>query len=119
MNNYLLIGNFKTAYFFVLLLKGAFWGLVLGMLIGIARMLMEFTLPAPRCEDPEYRPTILYKVHYLYFGMISLCCTIVVSTCVSLVTPPIDERCVSLCCYPNTINLSCKLRLNVGFFYSF
>ena len=65
-------------------------------MLGIVRMLLEFTIPAPLCGQPETRPTILYKVHYLYFGMISTACTIIISICVSLVTPPIDDRCVSI-----------------------
>ena len=65
------------------------------MLLGVARMLLEFTNPAPLCGEPENRPTILYKVHYLYFGMLSVACTTIIAMSVSLVTPPIDHRCVS------------------------
>jgi len=82
-------------------LQGAFWGLLLGMLLGVARMLMEFTNPAPLCGEPENRPMILYKVHYLYFGMLSVACTSIIAMCVSLVTPPIDKRSVSFCFYCN------------------
>ena len=82
-----------------MVLQGAFWGLVLGMLLGVVRMMLEFTNPEPLCGEPETRPTILYKVHYLYFGMLSAACTTIISMCVSLVTPPIDKRCVSIFCY--------------------
>uniref|UniRef100_H2YM03 Uncharacterized protein n=1 Tax=Ciona savignyi TaxID=51511 RepID=H2YM03_CIOSA len=67
---------------------GTFWGLTLGIIIGLVRMILEFAIGSPACGKPEFRPTILYKVHYLYFAMILFSVTCVLSICISLVTPP-------------------------------
>uniref|UniRef100_H2YM02 Uncharacterized protein n=1 Tax=Ciona savignyi TaxID=51511 RepID=H2YM02_CIOSA len=72
---------------------GTFWGLTLGIIIGLVRMILEFAIGSPACGKPEFRPTILYKVHYLYFAMILFSVTCVLSICISLVTPPINEKC--------------------------
>jgi len=73
---------------------GAFWGMLLGMIVGIVRMLMDFILPQPACGEPDGRPFLLMKVHYLYFAMILMGVTIVVTVMVSLVTPAIDDKCL-------------------------
>ena len=69
--------------------------MMLGMVVGVVRMLMDFILPQPACGEPDGRPFLLMKVHYLYFAMILMGVTIVVTVMVSLVTPPIDDKCVS------------------------
>jgi len=71
-----------------------FWGLILGMMIGIVRMMMEFAVPAAACGTPDRRPEIVTKVHYLYFSLISLSCTSIISVIISYATPPIDEKCL-------------------------
>ncbi|XP_021369700.1 sodium/glucose cotransporter 5-like isoform X2 [Mizuhopecten yessoensis] len=48
------------------------WGIIGGLMIahgcGIIRLVLEFVYPAPPCGEPETRPAVLYKVHFLYFG---------------------------------------------------
>jgi len=73
----------------------SFWGLVLGMFIGLVRMLMEFAVPASPCGSPDRRPEIVTKVHYLYFSMISVACTTAISVIIAYATPPIDQRCLT------------------------
>uniref|UniRef100_H2YLZ9 Uncharacterized protein n=1 Tax=Ciona savignyi TaxID=51511 RepID=H2YLZ9_CIOSA len=80
---------------------GTFWGLTLGIIIGLVRMILEFAIGSPACGKPEFRPTILYKVHYLYFAMILFSVTCVLSICISLVTPPINEKCLVRLTYWN------------------
>lgn len=58
-------------------------------------MILEFALGAPLCPDPEFRPNILIKVHYLYFAMLLFGISILIAIAVTLVTPPINKRCVS------------------------
>lgn len=70
--------------------------MLLGMVIGIVRMLMDFILPQPACGEPDSRPFMLMKVHYLYFAMILMAITVVITVVVSLVTPAIDDKCVSI-----------------------
>lgn len=71
---------------------GAFWGMVLGMVIGLVRMIMDFSLAQPACGLPDGRPFILTKVHYLYFALILMAATIVITVIITLATPPIDDK---------------------------
>ncbi|CAG2168176.1 unnamed protein product, partial [Oppiella nova] len=74
--------------------KGAFWGLIIGLMIGIIRFVMEFSYTVPPCgsNDPDPRPLILSKVHYLHFGIILFIISMVVTIVISLLTKPIDEK---------------------------
>jgi len=71
---------------------GAFWGLIVGLVIGVFRMINEFAMPAPSCGEPDTRPGFILKVHYLYFGILLAFITLVVTTFVSLMTPRLDRK---------------------------
>lgn len=69
-------------------LQGAFWGLMAGLALGLARMGLELAHPTPRCGVPDRRPWLLADLHYLHFAAL-LCATagaVVVGG--SLMTPP-------------------------------
>ncbi|XP_051995606.1 sodium/myo-inositol cotransporter 2 [Xyrauchen texanus] len=66
--------------------KGAFWGLILGMLVGCTRMILDFVYPTPLCYENDTRPEIIKYVHYLYFSIILSVITLIVVVCVSLAT---------------------------------
>lgn len=78
--------------------KGAFWGLMLGLIIGLIRFGLEFGFPAPPCgsADPDLRPEFVKqavsKVHYLHFGIILFVIVALIATVVSLLTEPIDRK---------------------------
>ena len=38
---------------------GAFWGLAVGLIMGIVRMICVFTIPAPGCGEPDIRIELL------------------------------------------------------------
>ncbi|XP_046329117.2 sodium/glucose cotransporter 4-like [Haliotis rufescens] len=87
-----------TLFMFALLWKrtseqGAFWGLIAGLVVGIIRMVVDFTYPAPYCGSGEEdtRPGVLKHVHFLYFAMISAVVTTVTIVLVSLCTEPRSE----------------------------
>ena len=86
--------NFITVYilFFV---QGAFWGLMAGMVIGVARMITDFCFPEPECEAPDTRPAIVTKFHYMYFAMMLFWLTGIVMIVVSLFTKAPEEDDVS------------------------
>ncbi|XP_040503502.1 sodium/glucose cotransporter 5 isoform X3 [Gallus gallus] len=68
--------------------QGAFWGLMAGLALGLARMGLELAHPTPRCGVPDRRPWLLADLHYLHFAAL-LCATagaVVVGG--SLMTPP-------------------------------
>lgn len=68
--------------------KAAFWALLLGFLVGMTRMVLDFIYPEPTCGKPETRPFILYKVHYMYFAMFLFWLTGFISIVISLMTDP-------------------------------
>ncbi|XP_066547990.1 sodium/glucose cotransporter 4 isoform X2 [Amia ocellicauda] len=71
---------------------GAFWGLMVGLVIGFIRMILEFMYTAPSCGKEDTRPFLLKDVHYLYFALILLAITALVIGIVSLCTPAIHNQ---------------------------
>ncbi|XP_068233055.1 sodium/glucose cotransporter 4-like [Palaemon carinicauda] len=79
---------------------GAFWGLMIGLVIGMLRFIVEFAYLAPACGTglPDLRPPIVKQlvgnVHYLHFSIILWVITGVVTIGVSLMTKPIPPECL-------------------------
>ncbi|XP_063283852.1 sodium/glucose cotransporter 4 [Pelobates fuscus] len=71
---------------------GAFWGLVIGLVVGLIRMIMDFIYTAPTCGQEDTRPSVLKDVHYLYFAMLLFGLTCIVCIVVSLFTPAIPDH---------------------------
>ncbi|XP_023670863.2 sodium/mannose cotransporter SLC5A10 isoform X2 [Paramormyrops kingsleyae] len=72
---------------------GAFWGLMVGLVVGLTRMIIEFAYPPPRCGVYDPRPSVLRNVHYLHFAIILCLLTGVVVVVISLLTdPPTEEQ---------------------------
>ncbi|KAK1874855.1 Sodium/glucose cotransporter 4, partial [Dissostichus eleginoides] len=63
-----------------------------GLLVGLVRMVLEFSFKAPACGQPDGRPALLAQVHYLHFALILLALTCLIMAAVSLATPPIPEE---------------------------
>ncbi|KAM7388790.1 hypothetical protein PAMP_024939 [Pampus punctatissimus] len=72
--------------------QGAFWGLMTGLVVGLIRMVLEFSYTVPSCGQPDHRPAILTDVHYLYFALILLALTCLIIVVVSLATAPIPKE---------------------------
>lgn len=77
------------------LTQGAFYGLLIGLAIGLSRMIAEFAYGTGTCVKPSNCPKIICGVHYLYFSLILFVASIVVVLCISLMTKPIDDKHVS------------------------
>nr|ACE77705.1 solute carrier family 5, member 4 (predicted) [Sorex araneus] len=71
--------------------QGAFWGLMIGFVIGLIRMIMEFAYGTGSCLAPSNCPKIICGVHYLYFAMILSFITAVIVLGISLLTKPIPD----------------------------
>ncbi|XP_029683761.1 sodium/glucose cotransporter 4-like isoform X2 [Takifugu rubripes] len=71
---------------------GAFWGLIVGLVVGLTRMILEFSNSYPACGQDDLRPAVLARVHYLYFAMILFSVSCIVIVTVSLATAPIAEE---------------------------
>ncbi|CAO2640302.1 Sodium/glucose cotransporter 1 [Lemmus lemmus] len=70
---------------------GAFWGLILGLLIGLSRMITEFAYGTGSCMEPSNCPTIICGVHYLYFAIILFVITLIIVLVISFLTKPIPD----------------------------
>ncbi|NXF42919.1 SC5A9 protein, partial [Oceanites oceanicus] len=71
---------------------GAFWGLMVGLAVGLVRMIIEFIYSTPSCGEEDRRPAVLKDLHYLYFALILCVLTVIVIVFISLCTPPIPEE---------------------------
>uniref|UniRef100_A0A672YUU9 Solute carrier family 5 member 9 n=1 Tax=Sphaeramia orbicularis TaxID=375764 RepID=A0A672YUU9_9TELE len=72
--------------------QGAFWGLMSGLVVGLIRMVLEFSYVSPSCGHPDLRPSVLADVHYLYFALILGTLTCLVIVAVSLATAPVPKE---------------------------
>nr|XP_040132979.1 sodium/myo-inositol cotransporter 2 isoform X3 [Ictidomys tridecemlineatus] len=75
--------------------KGAFSGLILGLLLGLIRLVLDFIYVQPLCDQPDERPAVVRDVHYLYFSMILSTATLITVCTVSWFTEPPSEEMVS------------------------
>ncbi|XP_034640596.1 sodium/glucose cotransporter 5 isoform X2 [Trachemys scripta elegans] len=71
--------------------QGAFWGLMLGLALGLARMGLEFAYPSPRCGVLDERPSLVKDVHYLHFAILLCALTAGAVVGVSLLSGPPAE----------------------------
>ncbi|KAM9324691.1 sodium/glucose cotransporter 4 [Gastrophryne carolinensis] len=72
--------------------QGAFWGLVIGLIVGLTRMIMDFVYEAPKCGEEDTRPSVLKDVHYLYFAILLFGLTAIVCIAISLFTPAMPDE---------------------------
>ncbi|XP_066239446.1 sodium/glucose cotransporter 2 isoform X2 [Saccopteryx leptura] len=72
--------------------KGAFWGLIGGLLMGLARLIPEFSFGSGSCVHPSACPALLCGVHYLYFAIVLFVCSGLLTLVVSLCTAPIPRK---------------------------
>ncbi|KAM3915767.1 sodium/glucose cotransporter 4 isoform 2-T2 [Leptodactylus fuscus] len=70
---------------------GAFWGLLIGLVVGLIRMIMDFVYRGPNCGEKDTRPVILKDVHYLYFAILLFGFTSAVCIVISLFTEAIPD----------------------------
>lgn len=77
-------------------LQGAFWGLMVGLLCGLSRMIAEFAYGTGSCVVPSNCPFIICGIHYLYFALILFGVSIIVILAVSFMTKPIPDVHVSI-----------------------
>ncbi|XP_021061015.1 solute carrier family 5 member 4A isoform X1 [Mus pahari] len=71
--------------------QGAFWGLMVGLVMGLIRMIAEFSYGTGSCLAPSSCPKVICGVHYLYFAIILFFVSILVILGVSYLTKPIPD----------------------------
>uniref|UniRef100_A0A7N8XT19 Solute carrier family 5 member 1 n=1 Tax=Mastacembelus armatus TaxID=205130 RepID=A0A7N8XT19_9TELE len=72
--------------------SGAFYGLTIGLGIGLSRMIAEFAYGTGSCVNPSDCPTIICGVHYLYFSIILFVISCIIILGISLMTKPIPDK---------------------------
>uniref|UniRef100_A0A3P9MA95 Sodium/glucose cotransporter 1 n=1 Tax=Oryzias latipes TaxID=8090 RepID=A0A3P9MA95_ORYLA len=78
---------------------GAFYGLIIGLPIGLSRMIAEFVYGTGSCASPSDCPTIICGVHYLYFGIILFVLSCIIIIGISLMTKPIEDKHLYRLCF--------------------
>ncbi|XP_001370424.1 sodium/glucose cotransporter 2-like [Monodelphis domestica] len=71
---------------------GAFWGLIGGLLMGLARLIPEFYFGTGSCVRPSSCPSLFCGVHYLYFAIILFICSCIIILTISFCTTPIPSK---------------------------
>lgn len=68
--------------------QGAFYGGVLGFILGFTRLILAFIYRAPECNLPDNRPSFIKNIHYMYVATALFWITASIAIIVSLLTPP-------------------------------
>ncbi|XP_060540040.1 sodium/mannose cotransporter SLC5A10 isoform X1 [Pantherophis guttatus] len=71
--------------------QGAFWGLMVGLAVGLSRMVLEFAYPVPRCGVLDHRPSVMRDLHYLHVAPLLCLLTAGIVVGISCLTPPPSE----------------------------
>ncbi|XP_061165587.1 sodium/glucose cotransporter 4-like [Saccostrea echinata] len=71
---------------------GAFWGLLIGLMVGVIRMGLDFGYGSPKCGEEEFRPAIISKVHFLHFTIILFFLSLFATIIITLLTDPIPDK---------------------------
>lgn len=68
--------------------QGVFWGLMLSIVVGVIRMVLDFTFLAPACgsDEVDTRPEIISKVDFLHFATILALFATIAMVVISLFT---------------------------------
>lgn len=66
---------------------------MIGLVVGVVRMILDFAYREPECGQPDTRPAIIASLHYMYFAVLLFLLTGVIMTVISFLTkPPTDDQ---------------------------
>ncbi|KAM9172595.1 sodium/myo-inositol cotransporter isoform 1-T2 [Pangshura tecta] len=68
--------------------QGAFYGGMVGFVLGSTRLILAFIYRVPECNQPDTRPGFIKNIHYMYIATALFWITGIVTITVSLSTPP-------------------------------
>ncbi|XP_018410666.1 PREDICTED: sodium/myo-inositol cotransporter [Nanorana parkeri] len=68
--------------------QGAFYGGVVGFILGFTRLILAFVYRAPECNLPDNRPSFIKNIHYMYVATALFWITAIIAIVVSLLTSP-------------------------------
>lgn len=87
--------------------------MMIGFLVGAIRMILDFSYKEPRCGEEDMRPSIVSKLHYMYFAMLLFWITGISVVVISLFTRPHPGGNVSSFCL---VVLHCVCFIYLHFF---
>ncbi|KAK7097368.1 hypothetical protein V1264_004358 [Littorina saxatilis] len=69
---------------------GAFWGLMISLVVGLIRMVLDFAMPAPFCgsQEEDTRPAVLKDVNFLHFAILLSFVSLISTVVISFLTEP-------------------------------
>ncbi|XP_062038106.1 solute carrier family 5 member 4-like [Lepus europaeus] len=94
--------------------QGAFWGLMIGLVMGLIRMIAEFAYGTGSCLAPSSCPYIICGVHYLYFAIILFVVCTAVILGVSFLTKPIPDVHLHRLCWALRNSTEERIDLDAG-----
>ncbi|KAM9319520.1 sodium/myo-inositol cotransporter [Gastrophryne carolinensis] len=68
--------------------QGAFYGGMVGFILGVTRLILAFVYRVPECNLPDNRPSFIKNIHYMYIATALFWITATVAVVVSLLTEP-------------------------------
>ncbi|XP_071371214.1 sodium/myo-inositol cotransporter-like [Centroberyx affinis] len=72
---------------------GAFWGGMVGFILGALRLALAFVYREPHCDQPDERPAFIKDIHFMYVAAILFWVSGLITVAVSLCTPaPREEQ---------------------------
>ena len=71
---------------------GAFWGLIVGQVWGVARFVLDVVYPAPVCGHSDTRPVFLKYWHVYYHTFSQILLTSLVAFIISCFTKPMHKK---------------------------
>ncbi|XP_077061060.1 solute carrier family 5 member 3a [Siphateles boraxobius] len=72
---------------------GAFWGGIVGFLLGATRLILAFVYREPDCDTTDNRPSFIKDIHFMYVAAVLFWVSGLVMVVVSLCTnPPSKEQ---------------------------
>jgi hypothetical protein len=69
---------------------------MIGLVVGLTRMGLDFGYGSPKCGEEEFRPAIISKVHFLHFTIILFFLSLFATIIITLFTAPIPDKHVSI-----------------------
>ncbi|XP_018025309.1 sodium/glucose cotransporter 5 [Hyalella azteca] len=94
---------------------GAFWGLMLGLVVGMTRFIMEFGYVIPPCGSglpdprPDFIKIIVGNFNFLNFSILLFFLTLLTNIAVSYITAPIPASCLHRLTYQTRNSLELRV----------
>lgn len=74
---------------------GAFWGGMVGFILGASRLILALVYREPHCSQPDERPSFIKDIHFMYVAAILFWVSGSVAVVVSLCTAPPGKEQIS------------------------